>query len=136
MCEPRWGLRSAILYKGVFLILTQKYSFLFSFCTPKNDRLFLKALFISNKNQLVITILKNEFKSFIIYCSLLTAMIVGRLVWGGSMYALMGLSGGSFTFAAFLSGAIFNAIPGIILQILLIPFLVRVLDNPKSKCVR
>ena len=66
-----------------------------------------------------------------IYFSLLTAMIVGRLVWGAAMFVCMGLSGGSFTFAAFLAGAVTNAIPGIIVQILLVPILVMALDNPK-----
>ena len=67
-----------------------------------------------------------------IYCSLLTAMIVGRLVWGVATFVCTGLNGGTFTFAAFLAGAFFNAIPGILLQILLIPVVVGVLDNPKA----
>ena len=66
-----------------------------------------------------------------IYVSLLTAMLVGRLIWGAAMFVCMGLNGGSFTFAAFLAGAITNAIPGIIIQIVLIPVLVMVLENPK-----
>ena len=70
-------------------------------------------------------------KKVFVYCSLIIAMIVGRFVWGVAMFACVGLSGGSFTFAAFLSGAIVNAIPGIIVQIILIPILVMVLDNPK-----
>lgn len=66
-----------------------------------------------------------------IYCSLLAAMIVGRLVWGGAMFVFLGINGGAFTFAAFLAGAITNAILGIIVQIILIPILVMVLDNSK-----
>ncbi|MBR6650123.1 MAG: ECF transporter S component [Clostridia bacterium] len=66
-----------------------------------------------------------------VYVSLLSAMIAGRLIWGAAMFVFMGLTGGSFTFAAFMSGAFTNAIPGIIIQILLIPILVMVLDNPK-----
>ena len=66
-----------------------------------------------------------------IYVSLLTAMIIGRLIWGTAMFTCLGLSGESFTFAAFLAGAITNAIPGIIIQIVLIPVLVMVLENPK-----
>ena len=66
-----------------------------------------------------------------IYVSLLTAMIVGRIVWGISMYTFMGVSGGNFTCAAFIAGAFTNAIPGIIVQIVLIPILVMLLDNPK-----
>ena len=70
-------------------------------------------------------------KKLYIYCSLLTAMVVGRLIWGAAMFVCMGVKGGSFTFAAFLSGALLNAIPGIIVQIILIPLLVMILDNPK-----
>ena len=66
-----------------------------------------------------------------IYVSLLTAMVIGRLVWGTAMFLCLGLSGGNFTFAAFLAGAVTNAIPGIILQIILIPVLVMVLDRPR-----
>ena len=66
-----------------------------------------------------------------IYCSLLTAMIAGRLVWGAAMFICVGINGGAFTLSAFLAGAVLNAIPGIIVQILLIPLLVMILDNPK-----
>jgi len=66
-----------------------------------------------------------------IYCSLITAMIVGRLVWGTTMFIFLGVSGKSFTFSAFLAGAFTNAIPGIIIQILLIPILVAVLKKHK-----
>ena len=69
-------------------------------------------------------------KSFI-YCSLLTAMIVGRLVWGASMFVCVGTGGEGFTFSAFLAGAVTNAIPGIIAQIILIPVLVMVIDDQK-----
>ena len=65
-----------------------------------------------------------------IYCSLIIAMTVGRLVWGAAMFLCVGVGGG-FTLAAFLAGAITNAIPGILLQIVLIPVLVMILDNPK-----
>lgn len=70
-------------------------------------------------------------KKAYIYLSLVISMIAGRLVWGVAMYVCMGLSGGGFTFAAFLAGAFTNAIPGIILQLVVIPPVVMVLDNPK-----
>ena len=66
-----------------------------------------------------------------IYCSLLAAMTAGRLVWGAAMFVCMGISGGTFTFAAFLAGAVTDAIPGIALQLALIPVLVMLLDDPK-----
>lgn len=70
-------------------------------------------------------------KKYCIYGSLLIAMIIGRLFWGAAMFVCMGINGGSFTFEAFLAGALFNAIPGIIIQIVLVPILVMILDNPK-----
>ena len=60
---------------------------------------------------------------------LLIAMIAGRIVWGIVRLILAGLSGKSFTWALFLAGAFTNALPGIILHILLIPVLVLVLER-------
>ena len=68
-----------------------------------------------------------------IYCSLLTAMIAGRLVWGAAMFLCMSAGGGSFTFAAFLAGAVTNAVPGIIVQIVLVPMLVMLLESQKIR---
>lgn len=65
-----------------------------------------------------------------IYCSLLTAMLTGRLIWGAAMHIVVGMSGGVFTLAAFIAGAFTNAIPGIIAQIILVPILVMLLDHP------
>lgn len=66
-----------------------------------------------------------------IYLSLIIAMIVGRVLWGISMAACMEIKGGAFTFNAFISGAFIEAVPGIIIQIVLIPILVMILDNKR-----
>ena len=66
-----------------------------------------------------------------IYCSLVIAMILGRIVWGASMFVLIGINGGSFTLSAFITGAITNSIPGIIIQIILIPVIVMIVDSSK-----
>ena len=55
------------------------------------------------------------------YVSLILAMLAGRLVWGAAQFILLGLSGGSFTFAAFLAGAFTNAVPAIVVQLILVP---------------
>lgn len=70
-------------------------------------------------------------KKLYIYCSLLIAMVAGRLIWGLSMFVCLVASGTAFTFAAFIAGAFTNAIPGIIIQIVLVPIIVMILDNPK-----
>ena len=66
-----------------------------------------------------------------LYVAMIAAMVVGRLVWGGAQALLLGLSGNSFPFSAFLAGAVTNAIPGILLQLILIPSLMLALDRTK-----
>lgn len=66
-----------------------------------------------------------------IYLSLLIAMLAGRIIWGAAMFICLGATGGSFTFAAFVAGAITNALPGIILQIILIPITVMLIESRK-----
>lgn len=75
-------------------------------------------------------------KKISIYCSLVIAMLLGRLVWGVAMMICMGASGGTFTFAAFLAGAITNAIPGIIVQLILVPILVVLIEKSKFISLR
>lgn len=68
-------------------------------------------------------------KKISIYVSLLASMVIGRLVWGVVMFGCMGFDVSQFGFSAFLSGAIINAVPGIIVQIILIPILVIGLER-------
>lgn len=56
-----------------------------------------------------------------LYISIISAMIGGRIVYGIAKTALLGISGNSLTFGAFISGGFIEAIPGIILQLILIP---------------
>lgn len=64
-----------------------------------------------------------------VYVSLLTAMIGGRLLWGMARFACTGLDASKFGISAFWAGAVTTAIPGIILQIIVIPILVITLEN-------
>ena len=66
-----------------------------------------------------------------IYVALIAAMILGRIVWGAARYVLAGLSGSEFPLSMFFAGAVLNAIPGIILHIVLIPVLVIMLKKAK-----
>ena len=65
------------------------------------------------------------------YATLAAAMVAGRLVWGAVRFVLAGLSGSSFPFSAFLSGALFTAVPGIIAQLVLIPLIITALQKAK-----
>ena len=66
-------------------------------------------------------------KKSYIYVSLIGAMLSGRIVWGAVRVILLGLGQFEFGWAAFISGAFLDAIPGIIVQIVLIPILVMTL---------
>ena len=66
-----------------------------------------------------------------VYISLIAAMLAGRVVWGIVSIPLYGVMGNSFTFQAFLAGAFINAVPAIVLQIVLIPLIVIALRKAK-----
>ena len=61
--------------------------------------------------------------------SLITAMLAGRVVWGVVSFALYGIMGNTFTIAIFMTEAFVNAVPGIIVQLVLIPLLVAALKR-------
>ena len=56
-----------------------------------------------------------------IYLSLILAMIGGRAVLGAANVVLYSFGETAYSWALFMSGAFINAIPGIILQIVIIP---------------
>jgi len=67
---------------------------------------------------------KNTFN---IYVSLAAAMLLGRVGWGAAMTVIAGVTEVAFSWSLFAAGAVLNAIPGIILHIVLIPVIVMAL---------
>lgn len=66
-----------------------------------------------------------------LYKSLIIAMIIGRVIWGIVSLYLYGIIGQSFTYTIFITNAFVNAIPGIILQLILIPTIMVALNKTK-----
>lgn len=64
-----------------------------------------------------------------LYRSLIPAMLAGRMVWGIVQAVLLGMGKSSFTWQMFFAGAFFNAIPGIVLQLILIPAVMVALNR-------
>lgn len=64
-----------------------------------------------------------------LYRCLLISMVAGRVVWGIVQCILLGLGENGFTISMFVSGAIVKAIPGIILQLMLIPTVMLMLGK-------
>jgi len=65
----------------------------------------------------------------VLYISLISAMLAGRVVWGISKALLLGLGGKAFTVGMFVSGGFIDSLPGMILQLILIPFIVKMIEK-------
>lgn len=61
-----------------------------------------------------------------LYGSMILSMLAGRAVWGIVQIILLG---SAFTWQLFMAGAFLNAIPGIILQLILIPGIMAALNR-------
>lgn len=84
---------------------------------------------------LVIGIVYSLFKKknlLSVYVSLIVAMIAGRIVWGIAKAILLGIGGQSFTFAMFIAGGFTEAFPGIILQLILIPLIMVIINRKRN----
>lgn len=72
---------------------------------------------------------KTMFKAIKIYISLIAAMIAGRIILAVASIIVSGINQSAFTWQMFIGGALLNAIPGIILQLVLIPILMLALEK-------
>ena len=66
-----------------------------------------------------------------LYAALGVSMVLGRIVWGMASFFVYGFVARSFTWQLFLTNGFLNAIPGIVLQFILIPPIVRALEKAK-----
>lgn len=76
---------------------------------------------------LVVAIIYKLFKkksAIAIYTSLIMSMLIGRMIWGISQLFFLGIKNNSFTWNIFVTRAFINTIPGILLQIIIIPVIV------------
>lgn len=64
-----------------------------------------------------------------LYFCLIISMVCGRVTWGVAKAILLGVAGKTFTFQAFITGGIIDSIPGIILQLILIPVIIRLKER-------
>ena len=69
------------------------------------------------------------YKRTNVYTSLIGAMIGGRIINGFANTILLGFSGIPYSFETFLTGAFVTALPGIIIQLIIIPLLIVALKK-------
>ena len=73
---------------------------------------------------------KSKYKCMLaLYRCLFTSMLCGRFVWGLLMTVLLFGSTTPFSISAFIAGAFINSVPGIILQVILIPSIMLLLEK-------
>ena len=66
-----------------------------------------------------------------LYVSLVTAMVAGRIVWALVRTIITIFGGAPFTFAIFVAEGFVNAVPGIVVQLIIIPPVVFALKKAK-----
>lgn len=66
-----------------------------------------------------------------LYRCMIISMLAGRVVWGIAEVILLGIGNGGFTFGMFIAAAFLNAVPGIILQLIVIPVIMVALKKAK-----
>ena len=64
-----------------------------------------------------------------LYRSIIASMLAGRAIWGIAQILLFRIGGNAFTWQMFMAGAFLNAIPGIVLQLILIPAIMVALNG-------
>lgn len=66
-----------------------------------------------------------------VYPALVLSMLAGRIVNGVAMAMAMGMAGRAYTMQAFVAGAFVTALPGIVIQLIVIPPIVVALNKAK-----
>lgn len=74
-------------------------------------------------------------KTAYIYLNLIISMLSGRLVWGVVRFIIYGLGYTHFSVSVFLTGAFAQAVPGIVIQLIIIPVIVIAMNRVNSKIV-
>lgn len=72
-------------------------------------------------------------KNVFVYINLIISMLAGRAVWGTVRFIIYGLGYTEFSLGLFMAGAFAEAVPGIILQLILVPVIVIALRRINSK---
>lgn len=114
VCGWQWG-----MVIGFLTPLLRSVLFGMPMMVPKAICMAFELMVYGMMSGLVYQRLRN--KRWRIYISLLTAMVAGRMVWGLVALLVYGLLGIRFGVEIFFAEAILNALPGIFLQLILIP---------------
>ncbi|MBQ4263944.1 MAG: ECF transporter S component [Clostridia bacterium] len=66
-----------------------------------------------------------------LFVSLVSAMLLGRIVWGLASVPVYGLASKAFSWQIFMTNGFVSAVPGIILQLIAVPAVVAALEKAR-----
>ena len=118
---PVYGLLCGVLAPALSALLTgmPRVPYLFTMMFELAAYGLIAGLFIKN--------CKNRQSIVNVYASLIGAMLVGRVVYG-LMNALI-FQAGNYSLSVWITASFISAFPGIVLQLIVLPALVRVLQK-------
>ena len=111
---------------GFLLPLLRSFMFGMPFFFPNAIAMSVELAVYGLVSGLIYGVLKHR-NILSIYVAMLPAMLLGRMAWGIMQIILLGIQHNKFTWQMFIAGAFLNAVPGIILQLVLIPTIISVL---------
>ena len=123
VCSWQWGLAVGLICPIMRSLLTGGFPPMFPTAVGMAAELAVYGLICG----LVYRMLPR--KPWAVYATLLIAMVAGRIVWGLVTYLI--LIPGTFSPAAFVAAVFTTGIPGIILQLILVPAVVILLEKKK-----
>ena len=80
--------------------------------------------------------LRRQYSRLYLLLCLVCSMIAGRIVWGIAKAVLLGMANKPFGWQAFIAGGFVDAIPGLLLQFVLIPLTVELLYRARIRHAR
>ena len=134
-CGPLWG---AVLG----LILPPLRSLLFGMpaMIPTGLRMAFELMAYGLLGGLLYPLLRSRLKAGshlpAILLAMVIAMIGGRLVGGAAQAIILGATGGSYTFAAFVAAYFVNTAVGALIHLVLVPAIVLALEKAKLSPLR
>lgn len=130
ICGPKYG--SAV---GIMMPFLRSLCFgmppLYPNAVYMSLELCTYALVIGLLYQLV----KNKHIGYLYMC-LGISMVSGRVVWGCAKAILLGIANKPVTIKALIMGGVVDAIPGIILQLVLIPVIMHIIRKKENRMIK
>ena len=80
--------------------------------------------------------LRKKYSRWYLFVCLVSSMLAGRIVWGVAKTILLGVADKTFTFGAFLAEGFVDAVPGLILQFILVPAIVELIYQISKRKVK